>query len=690
MPSPFFRFSLSLLASACLAAQAADPVALQDQVITAQGYVNDRFDTPQAIEVLRPQPTSAAPAGNLLRGQPGLALNSDGAWGQNPVLRGLKKESVVVMVDGIRLNSAQPQGALASFLDLGLVDRVEVVKGPGSVLYGSGALGGVVNLLTPEAEFSADREQGGRFGLAASSVDKGTSGALTLHDSSASHAVLLGIAGHDIGDYRSPRGREDNTGYQSQSLLLKYRQKIGDEAVLRLNLQRHDDDDVWYPGSSRTGGQPGGAGLSPLLGQVTIHSPEQQRDLYALGLDLPLGAGTLATDVYRQEVFRQIRAYAARLDRDYVRNDVSFITHGLRSAWTADLGTSHRLTLGVETWRMTGDPERYMDSNAPLFNNNVRNDPFQDGELRAAGVFVQDSFDLGAQRITLGLRYDRSSGDASIKGSGPLAQTSGLSNSDNNLSWSLGVIRPLSDRLNVYANLGQAYRTPDMRERFEDSARGDGYFHVGNPQLDPEHSTSLELGLKGRDGLLSYQLAAFHTQIDDYIAGRVTGANHPQNGLPIKRTENLEQVVIHGLEGGLELPLDGFVLNAGFTWLRGNNKQDDEPLYQMPASELRLGIGQPAEQGFHWRAGLRAVAAQNRVATRFSNGGEDKTDGFVTFDANLGYGFASLGALKSASLDLRLDNLADKQYHEHLSDGLRGRELAAPGRSATLAFSGSF
>lgn len=84
------------------------------------------------------------------------------------------------------------------------------------------------------------------------------------------------------------------------------------------------------------------------------------------------------------------------------------------------------------------------------------------------------------------------------------------------------------------------------------------------------------------------------------------------------------------------------------------------------------------------------MAAQNRVATRFSNGTENNTDGFVTADASLGYGFGALGVLKTANLDLRLSNLANKQYHEHLTDGVSGQELAAPGRGATLAFSGSF
>ncbi len=689
MSFPLSRLTLACLAALNVSAYAAD-LQLDDTVVTARGYASDSFDTPQAINVIKPQATSQGPAGNLLRGQPGMALQSDGAWGQNPVLRGLKRESVVVMVDGIRVNSAQPQGALASFLDLGLLDRAEVVKGPGSVLYGSGAMGGVVNLLTPEPRFTEQAELGGRFGASASSVDYGYSGALLLQGSNAAQGFVVGLAGRDIGNYKSPNGREKNTGYESDTLLLKYQHKLAEDYVLRVNLQRHNDENVWYPGSARTGGQPGGAGLPPALGKVTIHSPKQHRELYALGLDAPLLGGTLSTDVYRQEVHREIRAYSANLDRNYVRNDVSFITHGLRSQWNGALNDTHWLTAGVEGWKMTGDPERYMNNNPPFFNNNMRNDPFKDGEVSSVGIFVQDEFSIASTLFTAGLRYDHSQGDAKVKGSGPAAKTSGLSNSDNNVSWSLGAVQPLTDTLNLYANIGQAYRAPDLRERFEDSARGDGYYHVGNPQLDPERSSSVELGLKGRDGLQAFQLAAFYTRIDDFIAGRVTGANHPQNGLAIKQTENLSKVIIYGFEGNLKVPVSVVVVDAGFTWMRGKNKQDDEALYQMPANELRLGVGQPAERGFSWHTGLRAVAKQDRIAQRFSNGSEDKTDGFIIADARVGYGFGAMAGLKSSHVDLQLSNLTNKKYHEHLTDGISGQELKAAGRGVTLAFNGTF
>ncbi len=663
-----------------------DPV-----VITATGRPTDPIGTPQAVERLDPDgPTAAAPAGNLFVGQPGLAVHSDGAWGQNPVLRGLKKESVVVLVDGVRVNSAQPQGAIASFLDLGLLDRAEVVKGPASVLYGSGAMGGVVNLLTPEPRFTAQPATGGRVGIGAGSNDRSLSGALLLERSNADHALVLGAAARNANDYRSPDGREADTGYRSDTLLAKYRYRLSEGTSLRLNLQRHADHDVWYPGSARTGGRPGGAGIPPPLGTVTIHSPEQRRELIEAGLDTRLGPGRLEASVYSQDVFRQIRARSATTGRDYVRNDVTFATEGLRAKYLLPAGNGHFLTFGAETWRMHADPERYIDNNAPLFNNNQRNDPFDRGVLRSTGVFVQDEFEIGRTRLVAGARLDRVAGDARQKGVGAAAQTTGLDHEDTTLSWSLGAVHPLSERVGVYANIGRAYRAADMRERFEDSARGDGYYHVGNPQLDPERSTSIELGVKGRDGGLEYRFAAFHTRIDDYIAGRVTGANHPGTGLPLKRTENLDRVTIYGVEGSASVPLGRFVADATFTWLRGENQQDDEPLYQMPPAELRLGLGQPAERGFYWRGQVRAVARQDRVATRFSAGGENATAGFATADLGFGWRFGQVGALRAASVDVRLVNLFDRRYHEHLVDGISGQELAAPGRGLIVGLNGRF
>ncbi len=680
---------LALIAFAAPAALAKGPV--EEVVITAKGYASDPLETPQAIEVLTPQAGPAPkPVGSLFRGEPGLSVHTDGAWGQNPVLRGLKKESMVILVDGLRLNSAQPQGSIASFLDLGLLERTEVVKGPTSVLYGSGAMGGVVNLITVEPRFTEQLALGGRIGTSASSVDRGLASSLVANASNENHGLVLGVGSRNAGDYHDADGRVRNSGYRSRSLLAKYHYRIGEDGALRVNVQQHTDHDVWYLGSARTGGQPGGAGIPVPLGTVTIRSPEQRRELYSVGLDIGVGLGDLSTEVYRHRVYREIRAFSDRLGRNYVRNDVFFDTDGAHAKYRFPLGEWQQVTIGAETWRMTADPERYIHNNPPFFDNDVRNDPFDDGSLRSTGAFVQDEITFGDTHIVAGLSFDRIEGKARAKGAGPGLRTTGLDHTDDTLSWSIGVIHELDPALRVYANVGRAWRAADMRERFEDAARGDGFYHVGNPQLDPEQSLSFELGLKGQSDELSYRVAAFHTRIDDYIAGRITGAAHPQTGLPIKQTENLDRAVIYGVDGGATLPVGAFVADASFTWLRGENRQDREALYQMPAPEVRVGLGQPADRGFYWHAQLRAVARQDRIAKRFSAGTENETAGFATVDVAMGWRFDRIGPFAEAGVNLRLENLLDRGYHEHLTDGLSGREIQAPGRGAIVSLTGSF
>lgn len=664
-----------------------DPATLSTLTVTAKGYEADTLDTPSATLTLNASEASAtAGVGSLFRGQPGTAVQSDGAWGQNPVLRGLQKESIVLQVDGVRLNSAQPQGALASFASLGLLESIEVVKGPGSVLHGSGALGGAVNLRTPDATFTDTATLQGRVSASAGSFDKSLGGGALLQAANPDHALVLGTTGRDVGDYDTPEGRVENSGFESHAFLAKYAFRLAEGHRLQLNLQYQEDRDVWYPGSAKRA-------PSPALGILTIHSPRQERELYELSYEGEVGPGTLETSLYRQKVFRQIRGYSSGLDRNQVRNDVTFTTDGARAQYRLPLGERHLLTLGAEAWEMSGDPQRFRFQGAS--NDEVASSPFRNGVIESRGVFVQDEVMFDDWTLMLGARYDSVTGDADVKGSGPGATTEGLRNTSDTLSWSVGAIYNASPLLNPYVSLGSAYRAPDMRERFEDAERGDGFFHLGNPQLDPEQSTSLEIGLKGRSERGEYQLAAFHTRIDDYIAGRVTGLTNPQ-GTPIKRTENLDRVEIQGVEAGFVVPLEGDLgggdwrLTGSATWLRGTNKQDDEPLFQMPAPEATLGIGQRPEQGFHWHAQVRGVARQDRTADSFSNDTERATPGYATADLTLGWSFGPAGGFSDLEAGLELTNLFDRGYREHLTDQPEGGDLLAPGRGALLSLRGRF
>ena len=662
------------------AAHAEETSTLATVSVTAKGYAADDLETPLSTtsldraELLR---RNAQNLGEALRGEPGLAVASDGAQGQNPVIRGLKKESVVLLVDGMRVNSAQPQGAIASFMTLGLADRVEVVKGPTSVLYGTGALGGAINLRLPQASFEPG--VGAEATAAYDSATSGLRGSALAKAAQGDHALMVGASVARIGDYSSPNGKEALTGYDSDALIGQYRFRIDAAQQLRVSVQQQVDTDVWYPGSKKA--HP----VAPaVVGNTIVHSPRQERQLLEAGYNRKgSGATPLNLDVraYRQTVERQIWSFSDKQNAEKAKTRVTFATDGAdaRAEWL--LNPQHLLSFGANAWRMTASPERYIAA-APAGSALLRNDPFNNGRIDAFGMFVQDDMRFGKLNVLAGLRHDTVEGRADSINNG--ATTAGLARRDSAASGSLGLIYEVAPLLRPFANLSRGFRAGEMRERFESSPRGDGYHYLGDPQIRPEIATQFEAGLKGSADRLQYAASAYRQRITDYITGQPTGA--VVGGLPVKQTINLGSVTIRGLEASVRRQIAGsHWLSAAYSQVRGTNDAQGEPLFQMPADELSLGWEGAVAQAWTADATLRLVKRQDRVATVFSRGSENATPGFGTIDMGATWRYA-----KAQSLRVALKNLADKAYHEHLAEGVSGQEMRAPGRSLQLTWQGKF
>ncbi|OGB30288.1 MAG: hemin receptor [Burkholderiales bacterium RIFCSPLOWO2_12_FULL_61_40] len=666
------------LAGASSAVYGQEAPTLATVSVTAKGYAADDLETPIATtavdrdQILR---RGASNPGEALRGEPGLAVASDGVQGQNPVIRGLKKESVVLLVDGMRLNSAQPAGAIASFMSVGLAERIEVVKGPASVLYGTGALGGAINVRLPQARFTP----GIGFNAATSydTASHGVRGTGVMNVSSDDHALMLGASLARIGDYQAPTGEVARTGFASDSVIGQYRFRIDHAQQLRASLQRHTDTDVWYPGSTKPHAN------TAVVGSTTVHSPRQERNLFEVGYSRKgTGEQPLNVDVrlYRQDVERLIWSYAEKLGRDVGQTRVTFATDGVdaKADWLAH--PQHLLSFGLNAWRMGASPDRYLASPTPA-SPLVRNLPFSDGRLSALGYYLQDDMRFGKLNLLAGLRHDTVKGDAASINNG--AVTTGLARSDSATTGSLGAILEASPLLRPYANLSQAFRAGEMRERFEASPRGDGYHYLGNPQIRPEVATQFEIGLKGGSDKVSYSASAYRSRINDYITGQPTGTF--QGGLPVKQTVNLGEVTLSGLEAQARWQYQRSQwVSVGYSRVLGENKDLNEPLFQVPADELSLGWEGAIAPGWTLDTTVRLVRQQDRVATAFARGSENATAGFATADLGATYRW------NKQSLRIALKNLADKAYHEHLAEGVSGQEIKAPGRSLMLSWQGAF
>ncbi len=660
----------------------ADTVTLPRVSVTATGTEQADSETPLSTTTLDEQQlfSKGSPnVGDALRGEAGISVGNDSAQGQNPYLRGLGRERIVLLVDGIRLNSAQPAGSVSSAMTLALAEQLEVVRGSASSLYGTGALGGVINVRLPQARYDETLlTTRATFG----STDKRRQLTGIINTGNVNHALMLGAAVASVDDYNTPAGTADRTGYDSQSLIGQYRFRLHD-TELRLSYQQQQDEDLWYPGSRRP--------HPSRNGNIIIHSPQQIRSLLEAGITQAMASGKLDLRIYRQDMERNINAEADWLQRDIITNKVTFETEGADLRYDYPLSEHHHLSAGLNYWEMSANPDRFM-AGPPGFDTFVANNPFQDGRITALGAFVQDSLTLGQVQILTALRHDKVDADATSMNNG--TRTSGLNHSDRATSGSLAVMYKASDLLRPYVRLSRAFRAPDMRERYESGVRGDGYFYLGSPEIKAETAQQIELGLKGSNPALQYQVALHYQDINDYISGKIlrNGATDPQlpgcsnPNLYCKQSVNLGRATIKGLDASADWQLtEGQWLNMALTVLRGHNNDLNEDLFQMPADELNLGWRIALNDQLQLGAGWRYTARQDRVATQFSRGSENPTDSFNTLDLNLAWQVNT-----QHDLQLNLTNLTDEEFHEHLTEGQSGTEIKAPGRGLQISWQGQF
>lgn len=649
--------------------------------VTAKGYASPLEETAALVTVVRTEALPIALPGtlqDLAPAQPGVIWQGDGGLGLNPVIRGLKREQVVLLVDGIKLEALQPVGALAGLVAPALLEGLEVVRGPVSVLHGSGALGGAVNLLTATPDRQRDGVLRGGLRLGASSGDARRQGAFTLKLGRGRHGLALAGAQSRAGDYDSPAGPVAWTGFRTRSGHLAYQVDLGPGQSLLARLQRDEVLDLAFPGSR----QP-----RPTGGDVMVRSPRHARSLASLAFEQILeGAWSpiLRAQAHRQVVDRSLNTHALLQGRDIALSDVSFAVKGLnlraevsRGAWRGLAGTS------LSRWDSSPDSRALTPTGAwnPV-------GPYRQGRLDSLGSFAQGEWQGSRLGIAAGLRWDRVRGTAAsvrlANGTYSPVTASGqsLTRADRAWSGSLGLTWKAAPGLVPYLTLSRAFRAPDIRERFQSGVRADGYTYQGNPQLRPETANHVEAGLKGGKGRWGWQAGLFETRLRDTVAGRTVSPT-------VRVTENLGSARLRGLDARLEARLgaDTRLALAG-AWVKGDNLADREPLLQMPPLEGSLSLEHRPATGFTGSLRWRAVDRQDRVATRLTAGRENPTPGFGTLEASCGWRFQP-GRLRH-EVQLQLRNLGDRTYREHLTEGLSGQEIPAPGRSLALTWGVKF
>jgi hemoglobin/transferrin/lactoferrin receptor protein len=566
-----------------------------------------------------------------------------------PNIRGLGDGRVVMRIDGARQNMAIRHRA-QTLLDPALLQRVEILRGPASTLYGSGATGGVIlfetrnadDVLTPGSSF------GGSASLGYESNNDAYAATATLAGRSGDAGILASISRRSADDYEDGSGRTlALTEYDSVSGVVKGNWDLSQDQQLSLTYLGFVDESPSVTTADRA------------TGDVIDRSTRQQSASLRYRFDPPHRLAAMDAVVYWSDLIFDERPVSPGQPRD----ESSLSTLGLDVANTSRLRTGaveHTFTYGVELYR---DLQRGLEDGVPA-------PQFRGSERETVGLFAQDRAALSRRlSLVLGLRHDRidSTPDDQDLESTSFSET----------SWQGGILFDLTDRWRLSASLNQAFRAPALRELFIGGQHFPGNTYVPNPDLRPESATSYELGLRYEAGSVLIdgdrfrgRLAVFRNDIEDFIEQRVRGATAPPPLTDTTRFDNVGKARIEGAEFELRWRRGVYRVDLFGVRLRGDDRELGIPLESIPGDEVGLRV-ERSRGGLLLGARLVHTAEQDRLfVTPF---GAQPTPSHTLLDL-----FAGWQISPSLRLNARIDNLTDETYRRHLT------LINQPGRSVQV------
>ena len=663
---------------------------------------------------------------DLVRYEPGISVRNDPVrFGTDSfVIRGIGGDRVAAEIDGVGVAESFTVGALADsgrvFTDVDFIQRVEILRGPASALYGSDAIGGVVRFQTidptdlmPEKESFTSQVRAGYRG------DTNGWSATTLNAWSGETAeVLLGYAHRaneeaDIASGLTPNPRKS----RSDQLLAKI--IFPDIAVGPIEL-------AFEAGRTRDDTEVNALlGTPPRFVNTTAMSGTDTSEHLRLSFEQSLARSTALTDeaiwrVHAQRTWTQQITDEARraapprtpplelqrtfeLEDEAIGAELTLVKAIHAGVW------SHELVYGLEldTGRITEQRDGYeRNLETGLVSPNILGEvfPLRDFPITRrteAGVYVQDEFhaENSRWRTTVGARFDRywlrAREDDVYREDNPSARPVDLD--EQALTPKLAVSYQLNQRMSAFAQYAQGFRSPP----FEDVNIGleiplFNYRALPNPDLLPETSDSYELGLRTSASSWLATLSAHYTKFEDFIESRVNIGRDPATGMTLFQSQNVERARMYGIELAATLHieewvpvLEGWSLALNAAWSRGENTVTDQPLNSVEPFKANLMIDYEARESWGVRFAATGVASQDRVAEGATP--LFRTDGYFVFDA-----FAYLALGDRGSINLGLSNLTDERYIQWTD--VRGRAsddpliayAVNPGRNASLMLNWTF
>ena len=608
------------------------PIALENLVVTAT--ISERA----AAEALRPvsvmtgdvlQRQLTATVAGTLASMPGLAATRMGPSVAQPVIRGLSGDRVLMLEDGIAVGDASNSGAdHTTALDPSSARRIEVVRGPGALIYGGNALGGVINVIRDEIPSAMPHHLTGAATLQTQTATGSVAGSASAVFAIAERVPLrVELTARTAGDLKTPAGTLLNTDGElwSGGAGTAY---VADWGRLGTSFRGYRN---YY-------GIPGGFVGGHEQG-VRIEM-ERVSSKFRTVVDEPVGP------------FRNLRFDATHTwytHREIEASDIVGTLFEQQNASADVLGRHRRwgpFAAGAMGGRASWEDFGYGGS---LYTPDTR-------RFRAA-LYLLEEVDLGSFQIESGLRYDGTLTDPAEDRVSDIGEI--RDRRFHSLSGSLGVLYKSASGLVLGASVVRAFRTPDITELYSEGPHLAAYvFEVGNPSLEGEVGRGLDVFLRYESDRLRAEVTGFHNDIRNHIYGEDTG-RLSRVLLPVYQFRGSD-AVFNGFEVGMDVDAGrGLALEGVASSVKGSLKGTDQPLPLVPPLKGHVAL-KYERPSWYVRAEAEMADRQDRVGEF-----ETPTHGYTVFNATAGVRITFGGRLNV--LTVSLVNAANAEYRNHLS-----------------------
>ena len=653
-------------------AQGEEERVFEDQiVVTASRQEEASGDTPAPITVFdreaieRIQPEKMA---DLFKAIPGVEIDGEGPFRGLPVIRGLSSNRVLILVDGQRLNNARESTTFAgiqpALVNLSEVERIEVLRGPASVQYGSDAIGGVINIITRQPNLGAQGfKLSGEAAVEYGTTSDSQAGRVSITGTGSGFSFYAGGSVEEVDDYTAADGasedsryssyvRDDNTvpnsGMEQSNFNGGLKFLTGKQGVLRIDAEVVRTKDVGFPGFDlETSG-------------IEFSFPNFDRDKIGASWSTgPVwGLADISLSTYYQAVNKEsasIFDFPGYFSDSFTQSEID--SFGFNAQSIADAGL-HHLTFGLDYYNdNVQDTALSQTCFGPYCLPPSTEVAVPKSQQTGLGAFIQDQWTLSEQvSLQLGLRGDTfdfvSEDDPNYTGE-PFDVT------DSAISGNLGVTWSVTDHVNLTALVARGFRTPNLQERsfFGLATNGEAYI-LQNPDLASESSWNYEIGTKVRYDRYSGGLHIFYNDLTDFISLEFLGELDPNFGVELAQFANIAKATIWGIEVDLEAMISNRWTTFGsIAYIEGDNNTTSQPLPSIPPLKVILGLRY--QHSAWWAEGnMRFLDRQDRLPEDdpfFDTG----TTGFTVYDLRAGYDFKfGLGFL------VAFENIFDKLYNE--------------------------